>query len=146
MPDDIGADASSIFAYAADLTGLADLVPKEVQKSVQQTGLEGKKFWTADARKAAGRRTRGYAGSIDFDLTGVGTVGGEGTYSGEIGPNLDRGGKTGSGGLQPSLGILEGPVPGGGRDSITRTAKFVETELEKRVGIAIEQSERARNV
>ncbi|TAJ46356.1 MAG: hypothetical protein EPO52_17640 [Herbiconiux sp.] len=147
MADDIDADTSEMDALARDLSALADIIPRKVRQAVQQTAIKGKDFWQADASVKASRSTAGYPGSIDYELKG--SVIGGGTVEGEVGPNLSRGGKTGKGGLQPSLGILE-EAPGGvraaPRQSIRRAYTFIEEELDKGVDIAIKQSEEARGL
>lgn len=148
MADGTDIDTSQLRQLFTDLTEIAELVPREVERSVQQTAIEGKKTWQADARSKAGKRTRRYAASIDYSIRSYGGFG-QILYEAQIGPNLARhGGKTGKGGLIPSLGILEETpgIRGGGRKSIQVAFDFVEKELERRVGIAVDQSMKRRNL
>jgi len=140
MSDGYTVDASELHRLAADLGEMADLAPKLVKKAVQQTAIKTKKEWQADARRKAGRKTRKYAPSIDYTENRSAAFG-VNVFSAEVGPNLSRYG--GKGGLQPSLGILEeSGVKGGGRNSIRVAERFAETELEKGIDLAIEESQR----
>jgi hypothetical protein len=148
MADHIGVDTSQLEQLFRDLTEVAELVPAEVGKSVQQTAIEGRKTWQADARSKAGKRTSRYAPSIDYSLRTYGGFG-QMVYEARIGPNLQRyGGKQGRGGLIPSLGILEDSpgVRGGGRNSVKVAYEFVEKELDRRLTIAVDQSMKRRGL
>ena len=143
---------SDINRLAADLTDLPNLIYAEVKKSMQQTAMETKKVHQKEATKGPGGRQ--YAATIDYTLEGVGVGNGRagGTISVEVGPNLERyGGKTGKGGLIPSLGFLDDPESTGGISSPPTRArreaeKFVEKELPRRLQIAVDESARRANL
>jgi hypothetical protein len=149
VTDTIDADASPLFALAADLDGVADVFARKLGQAVQQTGIKTKKFWADDARKKAGKRTRRYGASIDYTMTRS-TAFGIVHVQAEIGPNLARyGGKSGKGGLQPSLGVLElapGGIKAAPRESIRRAFAFAEQELQVGVEIAIRQTQEAHGL
>lgn len=145
MSDGISIDASELGVFAANLSQEANIITGEVRKSVQQTAMEVKKRWAADARRAFGRLGRQYAPTIDYTLSEDGEEGGAGSLEAEIGPNLARyGGKTGPGGLVPGYGRFEeapGGVRGRPRGSVRRVEAFAGTEFEKRLQMAVERSQ-----
>lgn len=147
---EIGYDFTEVYRLAADLTEISEVTRREVRLSVQQTAIQTKKFWAADARKSFPRRVaRQYAPTIDYTIRGYGAFG-QGVYEAEVGPNLIRyGGLTGPGGLIPSLGILEeakGGVRGRARQAIDRAAKFAEQELPARMELAVSESLRKKGL
>lgn len=131
-----------------DLTAVAGLIPKKVRQAVQQTGMNTKKAWAADARK--GSRGRQYAPTIDYETrnpSGFGVT----EFQVDVGPNLSRyGGKTGKKGLIPSLGILDDPQGGVNGASPTRARrraeKFAAEEIVKGLQIALDQSHAAHGL
>lgn len=136
---------SELDGLIADLTEVPNLINRKVEQAVQQTGIRTKKMWADDAKKtmpkSVGRR---YAPTIDYEAREFGAFG-QGQYTVEIGPNLARyGGKTGPGGLIPSMGILDDPQSGGiltpPSRSRPRAEKFAGDELVKGIEIAVEQS------
>lgn len=131
-------DGNSI---SADLSRLVHIVPEKLTQAVQQTALRTKKEWQSDARGAFGRKGGQYAPTIDYDMKSRWSK--RGTIQAEVGPDLSR---YRGGGLVPSWGLLEeasGRIRSGARGSIFVAAMFAAEELEKGIGIAVEQSERA---
>lgn len=128
---------------AADLTELPKIITGEVRKTVQQTAMEVKKSWAADAAK--GPLGKQYSATIDYTEHEYGAFG-QGVMEAEIGPNLARyGGKTGKGGLVPSFGIFDDPASQGKiltppSRARRRAEKFAETEFVKRLEIAVDES------
>jgi len=139
---------SDLNALAADLAALPNIVTAEVRKSVQQTLMETKKAYVKDAMDGPGGRQ--YAATIDYSIDGVGAGNGRtgGEISGEVGPNIGRyGGKTGKGGLIPSLGFLDDPQSSGGilaAPTRKRLAaeRFAADEFPKRLEIVVDESAR----
>lgn len=135
-------DFSELDALVQDLRDVPNLANAEVKKSMQQTAMETKKSYQADAKK--GSRGRQYAPTIDYEITGVGTGNRGGEINVEVGPNLGRyGGKTGKGGLVPSLGILDDPqsgIRGTPSRARRRAEKFAAEEMVKRIEIAADES------
>ena len=136
-------DFSQLHTLFKDLTEVGDLVQSEVKKSLQQTAIETKESWAADASKGVlGKR---YAPTIDFEEREFGAFG-QGVLEVVIGPNLERyGGKTGRGGLVPSAGIFDDPLNQGKIRSTPsrarqRAEKFAEAELAERIRIAVDRS------
>lgn len=136
---------SDLDGLMADLTEVPDLINGKVEQSVQQTAMRTKKSWAADAAKSMpGSIASQYAPTIDYEARTFGGFG-QGVFAADIGPNLGRyGGKTGKGGLLPSMGILDDPQGGSIKTTPSRSRrraeKFAETELVKGVEIAIAQS------
>lgn len=134
-------DFSELTSLFRDLTEVPNLSNREVKKSVQQTAMQTKKSWAADAKK--GPRGRQYGATIDYEVRQFGAFG-QGVFEAEVGPDLARyGGKTGKGGLVPSLGILDDP--NGGISATPsrarrRAEKFAEKELTDRVEVAVDES------
>lgn len=135
---------SELDGLMADLTEVPILINGKVEQAVQQTAIRTSKSWAADAAKSMpGSIARQYADTIDYEERTFGAFG-QGVYAAEIGPDLARyGGKTGKGGLLPSMGILDDPQSGvltTPSRARPRAEKFAEAELVKGVEIAIEQS------
>lgn len=131
-----------------DLTALADIMPAEVEKSLEQTSFKVRDEW----RKLAAGNTMGkqYTNTIDFTQRDYGAFG-QGVYESEIGPDLARyGGKTGKGGLVPSAGIYDDPekTPIGVKPvrARKRAEIFAESELQSRIDIAVQRSHRSRGL
>jgi len=146
MADGVEFNLDEVYGLIADLSDIEGVVNREVVKSVQQTAMETKKSMAADARKTMPKSiARRYAPTIDYELRDFGAFG-QGIISAEVGPNLKRyGGKTGKGGLLPSMGILDDPESAGGIRSKParvrpRGEKFAGEELEKRGTLAVEES------
>lgn len=140
-------DFSELRTLSADLAVVAKV---EVRKSMQQSAIRTKKFWADDARRSFPRSiARRYAPTIDYsDLRMLAAD--DNTYRVDISPNLKRyGGKTGRGGLIPSLGILEEAnkgVRGPARGAINRAQSFAEREFVDRMQLAVDQSLRKRGL
>lgn len=140
MADDI--DISELVQLEHDLTELADLVPRQIPRIMQQVGMRTKKKWIELAAKnPLGRQ---YTATIDFELREFGAFG-QGVYAVDIGPNLSRyGGQTGKGGLVPSAGIFDDPLvaPLGVRPDRSRRAaeEFAAEDLIAGIEVAIERS------
>lgn len=134
---------------SADLTELAGIITGEARKSVQQTAIKTKKSWADDAAKSMGSVGARYAPTIDYTEHEYGGFG-QGVLEAEIGPNLARyGGKTGEGGLVPSMGILEeanGGVRGRPSHAVRRAEKFAGEEFVKRLELAIDESAKRVNL
>ena len=136
-------DFSQLDALAQDLTEIPGLINAKAKQAVQHVALNTKKSWAADAKK--GPRGGRYAPTIDYEECEFGGFG-QGVFEAEIGPNLARyGGKTGKGGLIPSLGILDDPESSGGIRTTPsrarrRAEKFAAKDLVKGIEIAVEQS------
>lgn len=134
---------SDLNRLAADLTKQAGIISAEVRLSMQQTAMETKKFYAADAAK--GVLGKQYSDSIDYTESESGSLG-NGSLRVDVGPNLARyGGKTGKGGLVPSFGIFDDPQSSGGirkapSRARQRAEKFAEKELVKRLEIAVDES------
>ena len=147
MNDGISYDFAEMYQLGADIEAASRL---EVRRSMQQTAIETKKFWQNDARRTFPKVIAGrYAPTIDYtDLRTLAAD--DNTYRVDIGPNLDRfGGKTGKGGLLPSLGILEdatGGVRGRPRGSIDRALAFAQAEFVERMQLAVDQTMRTRGL
>lgn len=142
MPD--GMDFSELLKLEHDLTETAGLVNGKAEQAIQQVGMNTKKEWQADALRTVGRMARQYAPTIDYETREFGGFG-QGVYAVEIGPNLARyGGKTGKGGLTPSMGIMDDPdtplVNKPPSRSRQRAEKFASVDLKKGIEIAIDQS------
>jgi hypothetical protein len=137
---------------AADLTELSNVIYAEVKKSMQQTAMETKKVHQKEARKGPGGKR--YAPTIDYEVEGIGAGNGRagGVISAVVGPNLERyGGKTGKGGLVPSLGFLDDPQATGDMTVVPSRARrvaerFAGDELERRLRIAVDESARRLNL
>lgn len=116
MPD---FDFSELTQLSQDLgTVPARAIPK-VRQAVEIAARKTKDAWRQTAQPLSGKHARQYPGSIDYDLE----LNTDGQISAEIGPNLTRyGGKSGRGGLAPSLGILE-DAPGGVRSKPQRAGQ-----------------------
>lgn len=139
-------------SLVADIAALPGALDVQVEKSMQQTAMETKKVW----QPAAKRGTRGgvYAPSIDYtvDATGsllnvLGLSSAGGSLTAEVGPNLSRYGGTG---LVPSWGIFDDPtnVPAHSSPSRARQVAFTfaQSELPRRMAIALDESLKARNL
>ncbi|MFF8817268.1 hypothetical protein ACF07D_04620 [Leucobacter sp. NPDC015123] len=75
-----------------------------VESALKGTAQGMKEDWQDLAKGPSGGHARQYPPSIDYDITKSEFP----RFEAEVGPNLSRyGGKTGKGGLTPSLGILE---------------------------------------
>lgn len=124
---------------AADLSAVAAGSPRKARQVVQQTGINTKKHWQQISKNPAGKR---YTATIDYEIKGSVT---QGDVELEVGPNLARyGGKTGRGGLLPSMGIYDDPLRSGGLsvppDRARRGAeKFAEEDTAKGISIALDQ-------
>jgi len=145
----VSADDFGLDALAKDLTHLANIMTNEVTKSMQQVGMTTKKVHQKAARK--GPMGAQYAPTIDYTVREYGAFG-QGVIEVEIGPNLARyGGKTGKGGLVPSMGILDDPEATGSIATPPSRArrvaeKFAETEVIKRLEMAVDQSAKKVNL
>jgi hypothetical protein len=143
-------DFSELNKLTADFTASTELVTSEAKKSLQQTAIETKKSWAADAKK--GVRGGRYAPTIDYTESEPGAIGGKGTLEVEIGPDIERyGGKTGKGGLVPSFGIFDDPESKGDiRATPSRArvaaAKFAEKQIVDRMETAVDRSLKKRNL
>ncbi|MGB3733132.1 hypothetical protein [Microbacterium sp.] len=131
-----------------DLTDLADLVPAEVETSIEYAAQDVMDEW----KKLAKRNPMGdlYTESIDYTLSSYGAFG-QGVYAAEIGPDTARyGGKTGKGGLVPGMGIFDDPesTPIGVTPvrARRRAELFAAGELTRRIEIAVQQSQASRNL
>lgn len=127
----------------SDLGRLVDVTEFEVKKSVQQAGMDGRKAWQNDAKSSYGRWGRQFAASIDYEEGEFGKTG-YGGFAVEIGPNLTRyGGKTGEGGLIPSLAFLDeanGGVTARPRGTRERFEPVAEKILAEKMDIAVAES------
>lgn len=135
-----------VYGLVADLTEIPQVIHKKAEQAIQQTGIRTKKEWAEDAKKTMPKRiARQYAPTIDYEAREFGAFG-QGQYLVDIGPNLGRyGGKTGEGGLVPSMGIFDDPQSQGTittppSHSRRRAETFAATELVKGLEIAVEQS------
>lgn len=143
MADSANVDFTELTELYQDLTEVPHLINDFAEKAVSVAAEHTKKSWQADAKK--GPRGARYAPTIDYEKREFGAFG-QGVYAADIGPNLARyGGKTGKGGLIPSLGILDDPESSGGIRTTPsrarrRAEKFAAEDLVKGVEIAVEQS------
>lgn len=104
-------DFSELNALTQDLGSVPTSSIPKIRQAVEIAARKTKDAWRQTAAPLSGRHARQYPASIDYELE----LNTDGEISAEIGPNLTRyGGKTGQGGLAPSLGILE-DAPGGVR-------------------------------
>lgn len=133
----------------ADLTELANVIPGKVEQAVQQTAIRTKQSWASQAR---GEHPLGaqYADSIDYEVRTYGAFG-QTVIAAEIGPDLARyGGKTGAGGLVPSMGVLDEPMHAPVDSKPIRAGRvafeMAEEELAKGIEIALDQSLRAQGL
>jgi hypothetical protein len=148
-----GFSSPDLDGLVADFSKLSNVVTAEVKKSVQQTAMETKKTWSADARGAFGSLAGRYAPTIDYDVEGVGRGNGRsagssagGTINAQIGPNLGR--YTG-GGLAAAFGTFEeanGGIRGRARGSVRRAEKFAAEEFTERMQRAVDESAKRLNL
>lgn len=132
-----------IYQLERDLTEAAGLMAHKGAQAVEQTAIRTKAEW----RKLAKGNPMGgrYTATIDYDVREHGAFG-QGVIEAEVGPNLARyGGKTGKGGLVPSVGIFDDPLNQGGirrapDRSRVRAEKFAAEELTRGIEIAMRQS------
>jgi hypothetical protein len=137
-----------VYGLTADLTSMPEVVTRKVEQAIQQTGIRTKESWANDAKKDY--RLARYAPTIDYETREFGAFG-QGQFTVDIGPNLKRyGGKTGKGGLVPSLGFLDDPLNAGVNAPPSRirprAEKFGQEELVKGIEIAVEQSLKAKGL
>ena len=148
----IDADFSQLNALAQDLTEIPHLINAKAKQAVQQAAMNTKKSWAADALKTMPAMGKQYAPTIDYEEREFGGFG-QGVFAAEIGPNLARyGGKTGVGGLTPSMGVLDDPQGNAARAGWAvgiskppsrarrRAEKFAAKDLVKGIEIAAQQS------
>ena len=148
----MSADFSEFDKLNLDLTEAANIDNLQASQIVQQAAIRTKESWQKDALKTMPAMGKQYAPTIDYTVREYGGFG-QGVYAAEIGPNLKRyGGKTGVGGLTPSMGVLDDPVGDEAKAGFAvgvseppsrarpRAEKFAEKDLEKGVQIAIDKT------
>lgn len=133
MSDDLG-------DLVRDLGEFPKHAGRFVEGALKKTAHGMKEDWQHLAALPSGGHAKHYPPSIDFDITKSEFP----TYEAEIGPNLKRyGGKTGKGGLAPSLGILEeanGGVRAAPQNVRPGVIKANETDFERGMDRAIDDA------